>query len=423
MKKIIFILLSLLGLITTDFSVSFAAGFAINVHGAKPSGMSEAFAARADDPSTIFYNPAGINQLKGTNLSLETTVILPNVEFNSDIGNNSEQDRQAFFPSTLYITHQIDNRFSAGLGIFSPFGLGTKWPKDWEGRFMLTLSEIKTIFINPALSWQITPDLSVAGGFDYVFTDVRIERQINMELYGGAPSSEGDISLKGNDTGSGYNLGLLYRIDPDLNVGLTYRSPVKLEVNDGDADFTVPAGFESTFSDSKIKTDITLPPTIILGMIFSSMLKDLALEFDLTWTGWSKIDRLAVEFLDNNLPTDITELNWDDVFSYRFGGEYRWSESILLRGGYAFEKSPMPEDKYTPAILPDGDRHIISFGGGYDHNNGFGIDLFYQIILIKGDKNNNVGSELKSTNVADARANGEYKTTVNLAGIGVKYHF
>lgn len=60
----------------------FGAGFHIREQGAKAMGMANAFVAQADDPSAIFYNPAGIAFQSGTQVSLGVTVVkVPETKF------------------------------------------------------------------------------------------------------------------------------------------------------------------------------------------------------------------------------------------------------------------------------------------------------------------------------------------------------
>lgn len=69
-----------------------------------------------------------------------------------------------FYPSTVYVTHKFNEKISAGLGIFTPFGLATTWDDDWEGRYIGTKSEMKTFNINPVVSYQLLPNVALAAG-------------------------------------------------------------------------------------------------------------------------------------------------------------------------------------------------------------------------------------------------------------------
>ncbi|MFV1951181.1 MAG: OmpP1/FadL family transporter [Nitrospinota bacterium] len=374
------------------------AGFGIFDQGARAFAMAQAFTALADDPSAIFYNPAGISQLEGTEVYVGTTIIAPVVEYSADPGSrSSDEEDNIFFPSYFYVTHRVNNKLTTGFGVFSPFGLVAEWPDDWEGRYISTRSEIKTFFLNPVISYQITSSISVAAGFDYVYSDLEMKKKIEFP--------DGEVKMDGTGSGIGYNLGLLYHITDTANFGITYRSAVDIDY-DGNADFTL------NILDGAITSNIKLPPRLTVG-IATTTIKDWIFTFDIAWTGWSTIDELVVDFEKNAPPTETTPLRWNDVFSYHFGMEYQLLKSLKLRSGYYFDTTPMPGDTYTP-LIPGGNRHGLSVGAGYTRGN-FNTELTYGVLFFEEAR--------KSNDIGGGRANGAYSTFVNLLGINLSYRF
>ncbi|CAD7781063.1 Outer membrane protein transport protein (OMPP1/FadL/TodX) [Candidatus Methanoperedenaceae archaeon GB37] len=197
---------------------------------------------RADRPSAVFYNPAGMNQLKGTSLSTGGIIIIPRTTYKNPVTwqRNRDEAPHLFCPN-FFITHKISDKLAVGFGILLPFGLSTDWPEDWEGRFIATYTKLKTYFLNPAISWQVHPRLSLAVGFDYVFSNVEMKRAINLSEEIGIPGlPEGRSRVKGDGEGQGFNLGLLYHITDNIDLGISYRS--RIDINyDGDAQFNIPA--------------------------------------------------------------------------------------------------------------------------------------------------------------------------------------
>ena len=61
-------------------TTAFAAGFALYETGARGTALGGAMIARADDPSALFFNPAGITQLPGTQTLFGLTMIAPRLE-------------------------------------------------------------------------------------------------------------------------------------------------------------------------------------------------------------------------------------------------------------------------------------------------------------------------------------------------------
>jgi long-chain fatty acid transport protein len=110
----------------------FAGGFQINEQGARALSMANAFTGVADNPSAIFFNPAGITQLKGTQFLGGISLISPNTKFIGPLPLNKEwkMDNKLFTPFDFYASHQFSENLSAGLSINNQYGLGTKWPSD-----------------------------------------------------------------------------------------------------------------------------------------------------------------------------------------------------------------------------------------------------------------------------------------------------
>src|SRR3989454_10536609 len=149
-----------------------AGGFSFTEHGAAAGGKANAFAGEANDPSAIFYNPAGITQLPGTQLMIGTSIVKLDCTCRSSTptsGVPSESQLQDQFPIIphFYITHrfkQWDERFSIGLGVYTPFGIVVDWPDNWQGHFATTDARLRVTIYNPTVAYQALPELSVAAG-------------------------------------------------------------------------------------------------------------------------------------------------------------------------------------------------------------------------------------------------------------------
>src|SRR5512134_1577424 len=116
-------------------STSFAAGFRLPEAGNKANAMAFAFTAQADNPSAIYYNPAGITQLEGNNFALGVTYVKENggeftgtTPLTGGVTRSETQEDLNFFIPNMYYTHTSKARGIAyGVGIFAPFGLGQEY--------------------------------------------------------------------------------------------------------------------------------------------------------------------------------------------------------------------------------------------------------------------------------------------------------
>jgi long-chain fatty acid transport protein len=397
---------------------AYASGFAIFTQSASSLGQGAAVVAHTDSPSTIFFNPALMNKLDGTQVEIGTTLLFPSREFTSDLtGQTIGTKDTIFYPSTFYITHKFNKMISAGLGVFNPFGLGTDWGDTWEGRYIATNSEMTTFDINTAISFQVSPKISFAAGLDILILDTTLASKINLNvlnqvlngMLGSGPLPDVGQKFTGDGTGIGYNLGLLYDITKDISLGASYRSEIKVGIKgQGTFEQQIPGVLENSAG----KADITLPQQVFAGISYKGF-GSLILEAGMRWEDWSSFKQLQVEFANGmQVPPQIR--NWKDSFAFNLGAQYKLNDTVTLRGGYLYGQNPVPDTTFEPAI-PDSDTHLFCIGTGLSFNR-FGIDLAYAYQLqTDRTKNNAIGDPFP--------ANGKYSTDIHLLAASLKYRF
>jgi len=103
---------------------------------------SAGYAARAQDPSTLFTNPAGMSRLPGSQFQVGAQLIYGNVEFSPDagtgplLGSDSGGNAVGAMPAaSLFFTHALSERFTVGVGLCSYFGLAQEYDDNWVGRY------------------------------------------------------------------------------------------------------------------------------------------------------------------------------------------------------------------------------------------------------------------------------------------------
>jgi long-chain fatty acid transport protein len=390
-----------------------ASGFALFTQGASPLGQGNAVTAHTVSPSTVFFNPALMNRLKGTQIEVGSTMIVAGRDFNSGTPGESASDTAVFFPSTFYATHAVNDKVSVGLGVFTPFGLGTDWGGDWTGHYIATKSEMQTFNINPAFSYQLTPELSLAVGLDVVIQDATLQKKISS-LALGIPGAPFDINskFKGEGTGFGFNVGAAYDIGKTITVGAHYRSEVKADAS-GDATFS------AVIPNTQGKTDITLPQQVTAAIAYRPS-EALTVEAGLRWEGWSSFDKLTVTLDNPLLGAQTTPRNWKDAWGMNLGGRYRLNDALALSAGYIYGNSPVPDSTFDPSI-PDAPTHIFCLGSDLNYRQ-FKIALAYAYQLyLDRTKNNDVDASLPSPPFG--KANGKYQTDGHLMALSVGYQF
>lgn len=401
-----------------------ASGFGVFTQGASALGQAAAVTAHTDGPSTIFYNPALLNDLQGTRVEIGTTLFAFNREFKSAFdGDNHGMKDDLKFPSTLYLSHTFSDKLAAGVGIFFPFGLATDWKDDWEGRFIATQSEMTTYTINPVISYRLHPRISVAAGLDFVFFDAELSRRIDLAPLGFA-GIEGSQKFKGDDTGIGFNLGLSVQLTDRARLGVSYRSEVKLRI-DGDAKSSgIPESVAGLFPDTGGEADLTLPQQLSFGLAYQ-LTDALIVEAGARWEDWSVFDELRTR-LDQPVvgqSEEVTDRRWNDTWAFNLGAKYRLNENLALLAGYLYGNNPVPSSTFDPSI-PDSDTHLFTLGADMD----FGktrVSLSYGYQIQENRRKNNIigtGPGLGGL-TEPGGANGSYKTEAHLFALSIGYQF
>jgi long-chain fatty acid transport protein len=400
-------------------SEGLAAGFRLPDQDSAALGMAGAFAGQADDPAAVWYNPAGMTQLDGTRMSGGVIGIYPTLTHENNTvnpGTTDVSERDIHLPVHLYATHKANDKVAFGISINNPFGLSTDWnPETSSTRYVATFSKVVTTEINPNVAYKLNDDLSVAFGIAYVQLRATLEKTVNVILPGPVLLGDHNFRLSGDGDGWGLNAAALYKVAQNVNIGLSYRSRIKIDV-DGDAELTGgPAATSATGH-----TSITLPDLVQLGVSYKASDK-LTVNADIDYTLWSTFDRIVVTS-NNPLFNATDEKQWHDVWCLRIGGQYKLSDQWKLRAGYVYDKSPVGE-AYFDTRTPDADRQGITIGTGYATGN-MTVDLAYMYLRFnKRTISNSLADDDPNPFTPDNSLNGTYKSQAQLAGITIGYKF
>ncbi|MDY6836414.1 MAG: OmpP1/FadL family transporter [Thermodesulfobacteriota bacterium] len=382
MKKSWFFQVAFAGLgLLLAASMAQGAGFALYEGSARGNALGGTLVGRADDPSALYYNPAGITQLPGTQFMGGATIIYPKadvVTLSPSGKTSTETESNTFFPPHLYSTYQMGESVWLGLGVYSRFGLGTEYDDDWPGKYNIYKAFVETLSVNPNVAFKVSDELSLAAGVSAVWLDLELEQKILT------PAGDVDQELTGDDWGYGYNLAAHYKACDWMTLGLSYTSEVDQKAR-GDAKFDKPAipDLDPVFNNTGVRGDITLPDMVFMGVTLYPADR-WSLEFDAIWTGWSDYDALVIEYdsfiaVDPNTGVPITkvarEKDWDDVWRFQVGVEYKATDWLDLRLGYVFDESPVP-DETADYLIPTEDRQLYSIGCGI-HWDAWVVDLSY----------------------------------------------
>lgn len=366
--------------------------------------LGGAFAARALDPSAIYFNPAGIAFQQRHQLYIGVTGIFPRSAFYGPFQFNTNEKTEMvnrfFTPLNAYGTYHISNDLHVGIGVYNAFGLGTKWPETWSGRFITTSVDLQSFFISPTIAYRVSENFSLGVGVNYVMGNVTIRRVVSDPF-----DPHATLRMDLDATSWGFNVGALYRFSDDLSVGLSYRSQIKLR-STGTANFSPD---RPVYPEGNVKSSIILPAIGYLGVSYSPI-PDLVLEADFQYVGWSSYKKLVFEF-EKDGSTVTSPTNYRDTFILRFGAEYDYGD-WQLRAGYLFDRTPV-ENRYVDPLLPDANRNGLSLGFGYRLSDHLALDMAY--MFIKFDQRRVENTEVNF--------DGTYSSDANLFSIDLSYSF
>jgi len=444
---------------------AFAAAFALQEQSG--SGLGNAFAggaAIAEDASTIWSNPAGMSRLGSTQFVTAVHLITPRIKFRNDgslpaaaqpLGNDGGDAGGLNVVPNLYVSVPIRDRFAFGLGVGAPFGLVTEYGDGWIGRFQALKSEIKTINVNPSVSWKVSDLVAIGAGINYQRIDAELTNSVNYSaglaqaaqqaaarglipaalvptIAGATAGLEAHAKVDGEDDAFGWNVGILVKLSSNTRLGASYRSSIEYDVS-GNVSFgrpalpTLPAalapvvaqlatGVNAQLADGGVKAEIELPDIANVS-IFHKLNDRWDIMGDVQWTRWSTIKELRFVRTNGTL-LSVTPQNFDDAFRVAAGVNYHHDDRWMFRGGIAYDETPVNSTDRTPR-LPDESRVWFSVGTQYTFSPHLKVDAgFTYIKADKADIQQNAGST-----AANGLIKGHYDADVTILSGQITYSF
>ncbi|MBK7647993.1 MAG: outer membrane protein transport protein [Betaproteobacteria bacterium] len=323
------------------------------------SGLGTAYAgsaAVADNASTIYFNPAGMTQLGGYQLSAGLTGVRPNYEYRDQAGVKSGGDAGSWGAvPNAYLSGQLTKDLFVGVGVSAPFGLATEYDSAWAGRLIAIKSKITTVNLNPSIAYRVNDKVSLGFGLNYQKIDAELTRT--------------GVDLKGDDTSWGWNAGALFTLSPAMRVGVSYRSPIKYTL-------------EGTLNGSlPIRADVKLPDTFILS-VWQQVSDRWEAMGDLSYTRWGSLDSLTVVSRNSGAPIGAPEVfNYENSWRFAWGAAYKASQSAKVKFGIAFDRTPV-RDQYRSPRVPDNNRLWLSLGGQWNTGSYGKVDVGYSYLYV-----------------------------------------
>ena len=396
-----------------------ASGFDTGPQGARVLGLGGASTAYINSIAGLSTNPGLLPQWGDSLLRLSFGG-LGQVRRASFIGQDTYQrtDQElAVQPGGyFYATRALGRRVSLGLAVTTPYGYHTKWPGSWEGRAVIQESQLRTVFVQPTVGIRLNDNFSAGVGFVYALGQYTQRRALGQY---DDPAAQARFSSSGS--GVGVNAGLYGRTGDNLAFGISYRSGVKLKMDNGTfTNVGVPARDAALNpASADFKTEFNLPSTLSVG-IADRITPKLLLTFDFTLTGWSTLDSLRLDVAASGV-VPARQINtarrYEDALQFRIGADYRVTDKLTVLGGLRYDETPVRDEFINPEFI-DANRLGASAGLSYQLMPRLALEAAYAF-----DYGQLRTARASQTNARVANISGTYRTATNTASVGVALAF
>jgi long-chain fatty acid transport protein len=446
-----------------------AQAFGLNEIGS--CALARGFAATAspcDDASSIYWNPGAMPRARGWTVSGGAAIIKIDGSFVQDTtGREWEGDVPTAVVPHFFVNYRGAGKLAYGLGVYVPYGLTSQWTDDFPGRFAAKKASLQTIYVQPNISYQITPNWSIGGGPVFGHSTVELVQAVDLSqqrtsatgpTFGqlGIPlrTEFARATLKGSSTAFGVDVGLHGRLTPVWEMGVRFLSQLSFNYDDADATFEqrptglilaagnpiTPGGISlpvdqvvagsfaagGPLTTQKVSTQIRHPAQVQVGFAYSGF-TNTTLSAEYSYVGWKSFNQLPVDFTNATPASTATDKviqeDYNNTSGIRLGADYRLLSGIALRAGFTATAAAAPDETVTP-LLPEQDRALGMFGIGYPFGGRYALDATYAHIFTPGRRGRIDERTPGSTpQQAIALNNGSYSLSANILSLTLKASF
>ncbi|MDB4886985.1 MAG: long-chain fatty acid transport protein [Gemmatimonadetes bacterium] len=418
-----------------------------------------------DDASSIYWNPGQVQATRGFSFYGGVAAIKIDGGFDQDTTHNRyDADIATAFVPHLFVNWRGAGKMALGLGVYVPYGLTSQWRDNFPGRFSALKTSLQTIYVQPNLAYQLTPNWSIGGGPVIAHSKVELVQGVDLATTAtssavGAPTfgqlgiplrtEFARATLKGSSMAYGVDVGVHGRLTPQWQMGARFLSQVTFNYDDADATFEqrntglilaannplgAPAGTPvdallapqfvagGALVAQKVQTGIQHPAQVQVGFAYSGF-QNTTLSADYSYVGWKSFRALPVNFQGPaSSKSRVLQEDYNNTSGIRLGAEHRLLSGSALRAGFAANTSAAPPETVTP-LLPEQDRALGSLGFGYPMGR-VTLDGAYAHIFTRGARGR-IDERSATTTSAQALAlnSGFYSLSANIFSLSLKANF
>ncbi|MFI5180574.1 MAG: OmpP1/FadL family transporter [Thermoanaerobaculia bacterium] len=407
------------------------AGFALFEQGTRANAMSGAFVAQADDPSAMFFNPAGnaYNE-KFTIYGGAVGILRPTASFAGSSPYPGDGYTAGMSKTLYWIGHGygvvplMPGKLNLAVGFWTPNGLGVPWanPDAFAGRYISQRIDLRQIAVSAQISWKMADWIAIGAGPEFRLTDVKLSNNIGIfNPYTDRVTDVAHLSLvsQGTPVKVTWNAGIMLKPCDRLRFGVAYHGNVDVnlsgvarfsQLSTGHADLdALVASKIPVNQDLGGGTTLQFPGLLLFGVSYD-LSPTVTVNVDGNYTWWNVFDQTTISI--DGVPPEMIPHGWKNTWTVRAGLGWQASKTVWLGAGYVYDQTPQPDYDVGP-LLPDANRVGGSIGAGFQLSKMFRIDISSLFLWFKD----------RTVTTNEANFNGTYKTFAVLPGISIKSTF
>lgn len=371
-----------------------AAAFQLRTESAVDMGQANAgAAARAEDATTQFSNPAGLTRLK-KQFVISNIVLTSRSEFNgtatatgrrlgpiqasnfSQTGETSSHGSGA--SPAIYFAAPILPRTTFGFGMLSPFAIGSEYGESSILRYENTFLSARVIDYSPGLGVKVYRGLSLGAAFDAMNFNIRQEKMARSE---NVTSTDSKLINDGSSWAYGWHAGALYEFTPQTRFGASYHSKI-IEHAEGYSQLDIgksntPLLRQQVLQNNNMSLTVPIPPLASFSL-YHDINPRWAILGSADWTQWSIFRSVQIQNVQSTPGTtsETYVYKFQDAWRYSLGSTFKVNPKFKLRSGIAFDMSPT-DPKYSNMNVADTNSVILAVGAHYQIKPRLGWDFSY----------------------------------------------
>ena len=315
-------------------------------------------AARAEDASTVYSNPAGMTRLSGNQLSTGAQLLYGGVDYSVNANSQAQQTFGGGSPgnvvgwmpgASLFYSHSISNDLKIGLATYGNFGLKLNYGDDWAGRNLTTESTLMAITLQPTIAYRVNDTWSVGAGLTANYGLFKLKRL--------AADGSGEREQKDGDWQFGGRVGVMYEPSAAMRLGLVWTSKVDYDFN---VDATVNTGLGGTHT-FPVAASVNSPQQLMFS-VYQKLSDRWAMTGNLGWQDWSAFSHSSVETRGG---VTTSKLQLQDTWHVALGAQYQYSGTTRINAGVACDSSFYKHNNQASYALPASDAW--RFGAGVQY--------------------------------------------------------